>query len=106
MNANLKPIGVSPSRLPSVGAVVRAKVARHATPAPGALRGVRVSETRQSGNSPPCRTRQRGQVYVEYLVILLALLAVFVAGESDLANEVMKAVQDAYSRFTYALSLP
>ncbi|MDO4230985.1 MAG: hypothetical protein Q4D19_02510 [Lautropia sp.] len=106
MNANLKPIWVSPSRRMSVGAVVRANVARHATRAPAALQAVRATETRQLGNCPPCRTRQRGQAYVEYLVILLALLAVFVAGESDLADEVMKAVQDAYSRFTYALSLP
>lgn len=106
MNARVQPMWIPPSRLLADAAACRIEDAHPVTRASGVMQAKGVADTRLPASGARRRRCQRGQAYVEYLVILLMLMAMLFAGDPDPVDQVMTAVQDAYSRFTYALSLP
>ena len=52
------------------------------------------------------RLSQRGQASIEYLLIGLALCLVLFHGEPSAMKKILVAIQQNYSHFSYAMSLP
>lgn len=50
------------------------------------------------------RTRTRGQISIEYLLILVFVVLLLIHGDPSPLGEFFDAIKDAYQRFTFAMS--
>lgn len=67
---------------------------------------VMIPAARRPGGRPDKRHRVAGQALPEYLMLGLLIAIVLVIGEPSPLEELFRAIQSHYGRFTMALSLP
>lgn len=57
-------------------------------------------------NTMPSRAREKGQAAIEYSVVCLILVLALFHGNPSPAQRILSAVQYAYDRLVYGISLP
>ncbi|WP_395064394.1 hypothetical protein [Paraburkholderia silvatlantica] len=56
------------------------------------------------GRAP--RSREAGQAYVEYVLIVLLIVVALIGGDHSVMAQLLAAFKSFYSAYSYALSMP
>lgn len=52
------------------------------------------------------RTREAGQAYLEYVLVVLLVVVVLTAGRDSVIAQLLAAIKSFYAAYSYALSMP